>query len=263
MGVQTKIDLKEAQLLFPSYNFQTLQATKDGVMDTTYLLDAFILKKYERDISEQVLLDAKILQKFSKASLRVPLLVEQKSSWYLYTRLKGELPKNTHYYHIQALARFMAKMHRVSAKEQSCARNFLEEYSLCKLLKFTKTHFFFYYKKLQKLQNYKFKNDSFIHGDIFKDNTIFDGEHIAVFDFIDGGVGAFSFDIAVALISFNPRAKPSLTKLFLNTYNQNAPKKISIHKLHTELQVASQLYSLLRIDKHKSTKQAKLLNNFW
>ena len=143
MGVQTDITLQEVRHLFANYAFTTLQATKEGVMDTTYLLDNFILKRYERDISFKVEQDAAMLEKLHTASLNVPLLVDANEGWYLYRRLKGSVPQNTHYYHIQALARFMAKMHQVNYK-QIGAHNFLDTYNLHDIETFTKNNFFFF-----------------------------------------------------------------------------------------------------------------------
>ena len=89
-----------------------------------------------------------------------------------------------------------------------------------KLLSYTKQNFFAYYKKLQYLQNYNSKIDGLIHGDIFKDNTLFDGQKIAVFDFIDSTCGNFGFDVAVCLIGFGAKKNNYFINLFLKTYNQ-------------------------------------------
>ena len=262
MGVQTLITLRDVRLLFPHYKFQTLQATTDGVMDTTYILDNYILKKYERNIKAKIIEEEKLLYMLHSASLNVPQLIHAKDGWYLYERLRGKVPTRTDYYHIQALARFISRMHQQTYK-LNISQNFLDAYNLKNILNFTKQNFYFYFKKLQNIQNYRAKNEGFIHGDIFRDNTIFDGEKIGVFDFIDGGTGEFSFDIAVVLISFNPKNKLSFIKLFLNTYNQNAPEKISLPQLKKSIKIASGLYALLRIEKYKNPQKAKILANLW
>ena len=262
MGVQTPLSLQEAQTLFPSFNINTLTPTTDGVMDTTYLTEMYVLKHYEREINHKIKTDAKILQTFSHHKLNTPQLLASENGWYLYTRLKGDVPKSISYFHIQALARFLAKMHLLSQK-LNAKEVFLQEYNLKKTLTFTQRKYYFYYKKLQSLKYFQVKEDGFIHGDIFKDNTLFDGEKIAVFDFIDGGLGEFSFDIAVALVAFNPHKKTSFTKLFLNTYNQHAPKKVTIKELKKQVKMAAKLYSLLRIQNYKNPAKAKLLSNLW
>ena len=127
------------------------------------------------------------------------------------------------------------------------------------MLQFTKKHYYLYYKKLDSLKSLQLKSDGFIHGDIFVDNTLFEAERIALFDFIDGGCGAFSFDVGVAVMSFNPHKKRAFTQLFLQTYNQHAPKKVTKRELHEQMQNAAKLYALLRINKYKTTTKAKLL----
>jgi len=262
MGVKTSITLQEVQKLFPSHTFKTLTPTKSGVIDTTYILDEFILKRYERDIDTKVLEDTKRLQFLKKSGLNVPLSLAQNGSWFLYEKLKGEVPKNIQLKHIQSLARFMAKMHMLNYKRHS-REDFLEQYDLNANLNILKSSFYFYYKKLSSLAHYTQKNDGFIHGDIFKDNTLFFKDKIGVFDFIDGGNGSFVFDIAVALVAFNPHKRQSFTRAFLNTYNQRAPYKIELKELQKEISSSAKLYSLLRLTSQRNSKRAKKLANLW
>jgi homoserine kinase type II len=262
MGVQTEITLQEVQALFPHFTLSNLEKTADGVMDTTYLLDNYVLKRYERDIDTKVEVDAQLLKRFSQNGLNTPLHLASSKEWHLYSRLQGKSLHTTRYFHIQALARFLASLHTLTYKKEHTDL-FLEEYDISDILMFSKKHHYYYYKKLQSLQGFQQKEDGFIHGDIFKDNTLFDGEKIGVFDFIDGGIGAFSFDVAVALMAFNPYKKISLTRLFINTYNQRAPQKISLPEIQEQIQNAAKLYALLRIQKYKNPKKAKQLANLW
>jgi len=262
MGVKTSITLQEVRKLFPSYTFKNLTPTEDGVIDTTYILDDYILKHYERDIDTKIESDRKRLYFLKSSGLNVPLCLAQNGSWFLYEKLRGEVPKHIELKHIQALARFMAKMHRVNYKNYA-RESFLEQYDLNASLYTLQKSFYFYYKKLASLAHYTQKNDGFIHGDIFKDNTLFHHDKIAVFDFIDGGNGSFVFDIAVALVAFNPHKRQSFTKVFLNTYNQTAPFKISHEELTKEIKNAAKFYGLLRISTHKNSKKAKKLSNLW
>lgn len=262
MGVQTHISLEQAQKLFSGFSLHNLQATVHGVMDTTYLLDNYVLKHYEREIDTKIQADKERLSHFVANGLNTPLHLDSASKWHLYSRLDGNVPKSIHYFHIQALARFVAKLHTLTYKREA-NNSFLEQYNLHDILDFTKKNHYIYYKKLQSLQNIEQREDGFIHGDIFKDNTLFEGEKLGIFDFIDGGMGAFSFDIAVILVSFNPKKRSSYIKLFLNTYNQKAPKKISLYDLEKQIKNASKLYGLLRIQKYKNPKKAKLLANLW
>ena len=258
MGVQTEITLEEVQKLFRDKDIKTLTPTRYGVMDTTYILDNFVLKKYERDMGDKISQDIKLLDRLRANSLNTTKFIKSADEWYLYERLNGLTPISVKYFHIQALARFLAKFHKITYK-QNCSSRFVQNYDIAKILRYTKENFYLYYKKLQELEKFKMRDDGFIHGDIFKDNTLFDGQKVAVFDFIDGGCGEFAFDIAVSLISFNPYQKSSLNRVFLNTYNQHAPKKIKVKELKQHLKKASKLYALLRIDKYKSSLYSKEL----
>ena len=260
MGVQTPLTLTEAQALFPSFELEALIPTQDGVVDTTYLTKNYVLKYFERDTTQELFTDTKLLELLAKRGFNTPRYLASSKGWHLYSRLQGKVPQSIAYFHIQALARFLGKFHSLKPKS---GKLFLENTTLFKTLTFTQRNYFFYYKKLQSMQTFTLQNDGFIHGDIFKDNTLFDGEKIAVFDFIDGGLGAFSFDVGVTLLAFNPKKKDSLTKLFLNTYNQHAPKKLYLQEVQKELKNAAKFYALLRIEKYKNPKKAKLLSNLW
>ena len=256
MGVITHITLLEARELFPTFNISTLIPTNSGIMDTTYLTEQYVLKKYEREIDVNA--DIKLLDILS-STLSVGTCIAQNREWFLYKRLKGFEPKTIKTYHIQALARFLAKFH-TQTQEMKCDSLLIENYNLKEILDFTKANYYFYYKKLQLLQNYRPLNDGFIHGDIFKDNTVFDKDKIGVFDFIDGGCGEFIFDIAVALVAFDAKKHSHyFINLFLNTYNQNAPKKIKKTELVQTMKIASAFYALLRIDKYKNPHKAREL----
>ena len=256
MGVKRDISLQEAEALFPAYRLKNLQTTKDGRVDTTYLLDGYILKYYERDIEREIAQDALRLQLLKTSHLYVSTLVTSQKKWYLYERLEGKTPQTVSYYHIQSLARFMAKLHQQKLPR---GEKFIERYEVEKKLLLLKKSSYFYYKKLAPLRGLVPTYDGFIHGDIFKDNTVFEGEKIGVFDFIDGGLGSFAFDIAVALLSFNPKNRPSLNRLFLSTYNQHAPKKIPLQTLHKHREIASLFYALLRMSSGQSIARVKEL----
>ena len=256
MGVITHITLKEAKELFPSFNIAILTPTSTGIMDTTYLTEQYVLKKYEREIDVNA--DIKLLKSLS-ASLSVGTCIAQSGEWYLYKRLKGCEPKTIKTYHIQALARFLTKFHR-KTQGMRCTSAFIENYDLKEILHFTKANYYFYFKKLQSLQDYKPKNDGFIHGDIFKDNTVFEKDKIGVFDFIDGGCGEFVFDMAVCLVAFDAKKHSHyFVNLFLNSYNQRAPKKVQKEELLKMMEIASAFYALLRIQKYKNPRKAKEL----
>ncbi len=266
MGVKTVLTLQEANQLFPSCNFVSITPTENGIIDTTYIVRnsscEYILKKYERETGEKIQTEQALLKLLSAHNCNTPKYLKKNQEWHLYTKLSGEIPKNVQLYHIHALARFMAKLHNIS-KNFTNAAPFLASYEINKLLASVKKSHYAYYKKLSCLHTLDQKHDGFIHGDIFTDNTLFDKEKIAVFDFIDGGLGEFSFDTAIALLSFNPNNKRLHVNAFLRAYNQTSKKKISYDELQKQLKIAAKFYALLRISHDKKTRRAQELANFW
>jgi len=266
MGVKTPLTLLQAQKLFNDFSFVRLAATNTGIIDTTYLVYGtsanYILKKYERDIEEKIIFDAKLLKKLHTAGLNVSLLLAHSDQWYLYKRLKGSIPRTTKAFHLQAIGRFLNKFHHYSSHIGS-QENFLQNYPLTEILRELKRTNYFYYKKLSCLTQLTQKCEGFIHGDIFKDNTLFNANKVAIFDFIDGGCGSFSFELGVVLLSFNQHKRKSYTQLLLKSYNQKKVKKITLRELEKSMQDAAKLYSLLRIWHYKNTGKVKELAKLW
>lgn len=263
MGVKTVISLEELSKVFPSYSFVKITPTESGIIDTTYIVDtldnSYILKRYERDISRKIELDTKLLKELHSKGLNVPILLEENSGWYLYTKLQGKQPHNVKSYHIQALARFLAKLHCATSKHV-CDSNILIEDEVTDALKFTKKHYFSYYKKFEFLKHFTHENNALIHADIFKDNTIFHNKTIGVIDFIDSSCGTLAYDVAVALVGFDARAHNDyFINIFLRAYNQHAPKKLSKKIVLQKMKTASHFYALKRVYAYKNTFRAKEL----
>ena len=263
MGVVTPISLQELNSIFKEYDFIALEPTLSGIIDTTYIvhtkIHSYILKKYERDIPKKIEQDTRLLKHLNKEGLNVPLNLAQNQGWYLYKKLKGKQPKNIKSFHIQALARFLASLHQSMSKCR-CTSNQIIEEEVLSALHFTKKHYFSYYKKFEFLKHFSLKTDALIHGDIFKDNTIFDGRKIGVIDFIDSSCGTFAYDAAVALVGFDTKENNHyFINLFLNTYNQHAPKKLSKKRLLYKMNIAAHFYALKRVHKYKNTFRAQEL----
>ncbi|QOP42548.1 phosphotransferase [Sulfurimonas sediminis] len=264
MGVKTELTLEELCQLFPKYDFKQIIPTTNGIMDTTYIVknssDAYILKKYERKMGKKVQTEQALLEHLLPCKLNTPQFLEQNKGWYLYTKLQGSMPKTTKLFHIHSLARFLAVFHNKSRNFKDTSP-FLQQYDINAMLAFVKKNHFYFYKKLSSLQKFRLKQEGFIHGDIFKDNTLFHKNNIAVFDFIDGGLGEFAFDAAVALLSFNPKNRQLFTRVFLATYNQKKKRKITPAALQKQRNIAAAFYALLRINHDKKTKRAKEMYN--
>ena len=251
MGVKTNITLTKLKHLFPSYDFLEIIPTTTGIMDTTYIINtqtnSYILKRYERDILVKILKSAKFLDELKCVGLNVSTLLEKRDRWYIYSKLKGQEPKQIKTFHIQALARFLSKMHNYTYKK-SITNIFVKPKEIEKMLKAIKITKYSLYKKYTSLQKISFKNDGIIHGDIFKDNTVFDNSKIGVFDFSDIGDGSFAFDAGIALFGFGINTKNTLLiNLFLKGYNQLSIRKITIQELQNNIKLASKFYTLKRV----------------
>ena len=263
MGVKTIISLNELNKIFPEYGFVKLVPTVSGIIDTTYIAytktKGYILKKYERDIADRIKREIELLKELNSAGLNVPVCIERNNEWYLYKKLHGSQPLNIKSYHIQALARFMAKLHKLSTKNR-CNSNLRVKNEVNDSLKYVKKNYFSYYKKFEFLKDLTHKNDALIHGDIFKDNTIFDEKEIGVIDFIDSACGSFSYDVGVALIGFDVRERHNyLINLFLKIYNQDAPRKLDKKTVLYNMKTAASFYALKRVHEYKNTFKAREL----
>ena len=263
MGVKTVISIEELNEIFPQYNFIKIVPTESGIIDTTYIVstktESYILKKYEREIPNKIALDIQLLGELKTAGLNVPVCLEQNSGWYLYTKLEGSQPKTIKSYHIQAIARFLAKLHKTTSKN-ICDCNIMIETEVTDALKYTKAHYFSYYKKFEFLKHFTHENNMLIHGDIFKDNTIFNANKVGVIDFIDSSCGTLSFDVAVTLIGFDAKSHNDyFINIFLSAYNQHAPKKLTKKLVKEKMKIASHYYALKRVYKYKNTFRAKEL----
>jgi len=255
MGVKTNISLKKANSLFDGFSFKKLSPTTSGIMDTTYFADNFILKKYERDVD--VKRDIKLLQTLKNKNLNVPTCKAQNHPFYLYDKLNGSHVKSVKLFHIISLVRFLKEFHNADI-ETTNYNNIIDKEEINLLLNYTKKHFF-YYKKFLFLKNHNSHVDGVIHGDIFKDNVLFDKHQVKVFDFIDSAKGSFLFDLAVILVGFGVDKSKYYKNISLKVYNQNNNKKYNLKGLENEIKSARAFYALKRIQKHKNTKKAKEL----
>ena len=200
-----------------------------------------------------------LLCELKSAGLNVPMHLDNNDGWYIYEKLKGQHPKNVKSYHIQALARFMAKMHKETSKIE-CKTNVMIEDEVTESLQYVKENFFAYYKRFEFLKNFSHNYDAIIHGDIFKDNTIFDGKKIGVIDFIDSSCGTFAYDVAVALVGFEVKKENNyFINLFLNNYNQHAPKKLEKKLVIAKMKTAANFFALKRVHAYENTSRAKEL----
>ena len=253
MGVKTALTLQEAKELFSEFEIDTLQETKNGLVDTTYLTTHYVVKKFENKGRQT---QKELLKHMQKKGLNVPVLLASSGDWHLYSRLRGKQINHPKYPHIVALARFLKKLHTLKLP---CRKPFYDESVIKRELRFAKKRFFFYFKRFEELSCNKPKDECFIHGDLFLDNAVFDDNKIGVFDFGDSGCGEAAFDAGVALTAFGVEKREGLVELFLRVYNQNNPKKMTEKALQTGMRYAKLYYALRRAAHYKRVKEAKQL----
>jgi len=251
MGVKSALSLEKANRLFEGRRFEKLEATTDGIIDTTYIArsgaSAFILKKYEEAGRERIEAERRLLERFSRCGITVPSHLASSGEWHLYSCLKGEKVTRANHLHLQSVARTLAKMHRCT---HSGHHPIFDPKETALQLRRVRAKDYSSYRRLYRLRGYRPKREGVIHGDLFVDNALFDGSRIGVIDFIDAGEGSFAFDLGVAALDWALRGRSlGYLRLFLRAYNQHAPRKITLHELTEEIKNAAAFYTLSRIDK--------------
>lgn len=251
MGVKTKISLCEAQELFSDINILSIMPTDDGVIDTTYIVETteemYVLKRYERADKEQISDEVSLLKHLQNCQLNVPSFVTSSNEWNLFSYIKGQTPSLIGLHEIQALGRFLGRLHRCTCGKKSNVTPFKKK-ELISVIKELRRKNLLLAKRLKPLETFADREDGIIHGDLFPDNAKFDGKVLGVFDFIEAGNGSFGFDAGVLAMSWIGKKKISKAKLqmFLRSYNQHAPQKLTLNRLLCEMKKAALVYCLKR-----------------
>lgn len=253
MGVKTALTLDQANQLFKAYDFEQIRPTMNGIIDTTYIVEnstaSYILKKFEEADAKQIKEERRLLQKFAHCQINVPQHLSTAEDWHLYTRLPGQTVSSVSYVHLQTLARTLAKMHHC-ARSSSNEQQLFTKSRVTARLNSLRSKQYKHYMQLRHLQHYRPEIDGLIHGDLFLDNVLFSHQHIGIIDFIDAGEGSFAFDLGVSALAWALRTHTlGSVRLFLQSYNQHAPTKISLKALLKEIEVAAAFYTLNRMDK--------------
>ena len=270
MGVKTALTLDQANQLFEEYGFEQIRPTMNGIIDTTYIVEnstaSYILKKFEEADAKQIKEERRLLQKFAHCQINVPQHLCSAEDWHLYTRLPGQTVSSVSYVHLQTLARTLSSMHHC-ARSSSNEQQLFTKSKVSTRLNTLKTKQYRHYIRLRHLQHYRPKTDGLIHGDLFLDNVLFSHQHIGIIDFIDAGEGSFAFDLGVSALAWALRGSSlGPLRLFLQSYNQHAPTKISLKALLREIEVAAAFYTLNRMEKNSGSlahKKALLKKTTW
>ena len=262
MGIHTPLSLKQAQTLFPSYHIISIEATIRGVSDTTYKAysqeSCFIRKKYETAHQEQIDQEQALLQHLKQHQLNVPQALAHSEDWYLFSMLDGEIPHKITLTQLRSIAHFLAHFHKNVTHRKSSLTPFTASKYQKSIKELRKKHLLLS-KQLSLLTHFPKQIDGIIHGDLFCDNSKFDGAHLAVFDFIEAGNGSFAFDLGVVAMSWIAKKRLSQLqlKLLLKSYNQHSKQKIPLIKLIEMMHFAALVYALKRFNNPLSSLDHK------
>ena len=250
MGVKTTLSLETLQTLFPHHDFRQITPTREGIIDTTYFVssdtESYILKRFEDAGPEELLQEQQLLRRLQQCGLRVSQHLESKEGWHLYTRLSGSMLKRPTPLQLQHLGRDVARMHR-------CLQGTLGLQAMMapqqrdQMLRQIKQKNYALYQRVLPLRTLELKAERLVHGDLFRDNVLFEGNRVGIIDFIDAGSATRLFDLGVAALSF-ASTSPADLHLFLKAYNQNSVQKVAHTKLCSAMQDAARFYSLKRVN---------------
>ena len=227
MSVYTTLTLKEVQDFAASYGLEVIDLIpiQGGIQNTNYFLvcenQQYVLTVFE-DMDEQAAGElVPVLQHLGQAGLAVPVPLSH-SGKAIHTlknkpaqiapRMMGEHPIPSTVAQAEAIAIAQAKMH-VALKDFKLERAFVRDHaywynvaqeikpSLNAADKVLLGKLLGLYEALTAV--YPNRPRGFIHSDLFRDNTLFEGEQLkGILDFYELNKDEFLFDIAITLNDF-------------------------------------------------------------
>ena len=227
MSVYTTLTLKEVQDFAAPYGLEVIDLIpiQGGIQNTNYFLvcenQQYVLTVFE-DMDEQAAGElVPVLQHLGQAGLAVPVPLSH-SGKAIHTlknkpaqiapRMMGEHPMPSTVAHVEAIAIAQAKMH-VALKDFKLERAFVRDHaywynvaqeikpSLNAADKVLLGKLLGLYEALTAV--YPDRPRGFIHSDLFRDNTLFEGDQLnVILDFYELNKDEFLFDIAITLNDF-------------------------------------------------------------
>jgi len=227
MSVYTTLTLKEVQDFAASYGLEVIDLIpiQGGIQNTNYFLvcenQQYVLTVFE-DMDEQAAGElVPVLQHLGQAGLAVPVPLSH-SGKAIHTlknkpaqiapRMMGEHPIPSTVAQAEAIAIAQAKMH-VALKDFKLERAFVRDHaywynvaqeikpSLNAADKVLLGKLLGLYEALTAV--YPNRPRGFIHSDLFRDNTLFEGDQLkGILDFYELNKDEFLFDIAITLNDF-------------------------------------------------------------
>ena len=227
MSVYTTLTLKEVQDFAAPYGLEVIDLIpiQGGIQNTNYFLvcenQQYVLTVFE-DMDEQAAGElVPVLQHLGQAGLAVPVPLSH-SGKAIHTlknkpaqiapRMMGEHPMPSTVAQVEAIAIAQAKMH-VALKDFKLERAFVRDHaywynvaqeikpSLNAADKVLLGKLLGLYEALTAV--YPDRPRGFIHSDLFRDNTLFEGDQLkGILDFYELNKDEFLFDIAITLNDF-------------------------------------------------------------
>ncbi len=253
MGVRRPLSLAEANALFDGCCFDTLEATSDGIIDTTYIAATdgrrCILKHYERATPEQVAAEELLLKRLHRFGLNVPeAFGEGRGGWRRFGCLAGRSPERITLAQVGRVGAFLGRMHRATRGMVDAPAAF-DTREIADTLKQIRRHASADSRHFLPLAESDLfsRDDGIIHGDLFPDNSVFEGSRIGVFDFIESGRGSFLLDAGIVAANWALRgSERGRVRHFLNSYNRHVPVKLTLEALCRGMEMAVRLYAMKR-----------------
>ncbi|WP_180001418.1 MULTISPECIES: homoserine kinase [unclassified Acinetobacter] len=227
MSVYTTLTLKEVQDFAAPYGLKAVDLIpiQGGIQNTNYFLvceDAHYVLTVFEDMDEQAAGElVPVLQHLGKAGLAVPVPLSHSGKAIhsikdkpaqIAPRLLGEHPMPSTVAQVEAIAVAQAKMH-VALQDFKLERNFVRDHaywlavsqeikpSLSPADKVLLGKLLGLYDALTAV--YPDRPRGFIHSDLFRDNTLFEGDQLnGILDFYELNKDEFLFDIAITLNDF-------------------------------------------------------------
>lgn len=275
MGVRTQINIDEIKRLLPNFDIMDMQATTDGISDTTYILEdrnniKYILKIYEFASLEEVENEIKILNNLS--NLSVPKYLDINTTYQnkpvaLFSYIEGKSLNEIKICHIEKIGKFLGKFHNISKNLTSINDNIYNQTHLKlyidNIIKSNKVNSDvknMFMEKYKEIENLNLDINGVIHGDLFPDNAKFiDCKLSGVFDFIESCNGNFAFDLSVVINSWcfiENNLEESYLNTILENYNEEAPIKFSKNLIKKYMKYASLFYAIQRFHTKYIEKRA-------
>ena len=227
MSVYTTLTLKEVQDFAAPYGLKAIDLIpiQGGIQNTNYFLvceDAqYVLTVFE-DMDEQAAGElVPVLEKLGEAGVAVPVPLSHSGKAIhsikdkpaqIAPRMLGEHPMPSTLKQAEAIAMAQAKMH-VALQDFKLERNFVRDhaywYGVAKEIKPSLndadkallSKLLGLYEALTAV--YPDRPRGFIHSDLFRDNTLFDGDQLnGILDFYEMNKDELLFDIAITLNDF-------------------------------------------------------------